>query len=243
MRFLKHALIVLSLGLCAVVASATPANPQSGVDYRLLAKPQPTDSGKKVEVIEFFWYSCPHCNAFEPELEAWVKKQGDNIVFKRVPVAFRDSMVPEQKLYYALEAMGKSEEMQKKIFRAIHVEHQQLNNDAAIADYIAKQGIDRQKFIDLYNSFAVQTKARRVAQLQQAYEVDGVPLIVIDGRFVTSPSIVAAGMGNAPEPALMAGTLQVMDWLVVKSAKETKAQEAKPAAAAKNAPAKASTAK
>lgn len=220
MRFLKQALAALSLGLIALTASAAPANPQAGADYRVLSKPQQTDSGKKVEVTEFFWYSCPHCFAFEPDLEAWVKKQGDNIVFKRVPVAFRDSMLPEQKLYYALEAMGKAEEMQRKIFNAIHVQHLQLNNDAAIADYIAKQGVDKQKFLELYNSFGVQSKARRAAQLQQAYEIDGVPTVAVDGRFLTSPSIVAASMGNVSEPALMAGTLQVMDWLVARVARE-----------------------
>ncbi|KIF80127.1 thiol:disulfide interchange protein DsbA/DsbL [Noviherbaspirillum autotrophicum] len=235
MRFLKHALAALSLGLVAITASAAPANPQNGVDYRTLNKPQQTESGKKVEVTEFFWYSCPHCFAFEPDLEAWVKKQGDNIAFKRVPVAFRDSMVPEQKLYYALEAMGKAEEMQKRIFNAIHVQRLPLNTDAAIVDYIAKQGIDKQKFLDVYNSFGIQSKVRRAAQLQQAYEIDGVPTMAIDGRFLTSPSIVSASLGNVSEPALAAGTLQVMDWLVAKVAKE-KAPHAAPAA--KAAPAK-----
>lgn len=219
MRFLKQVFASLCLGLLAFTTGATPANPQPGVDFLVLNKPQPTDSGKKVEVIEFFWYSCPHCNAFEPDLEAWLKKAGDNIVFKRVPVAFRDSMIPEQKLYYALEAMGKAEEMQMKIFNAIHVQHQSLNTDAAIADYIPKLGIDKQKFLDLYNSFGVQSKVRRAAQLQQAYQIDGVPTIAIDGRYLTSPSIVAASLGNVPEPALHAGTLQVMTWLVAQAAK------------------------
>lgn len=225
MRFLKQILAALSLGLLAFTAGATPANPQPGTDFRVLNKPQPTDSGKKTEVIEFFWYSCPHCHAFEPDLEAWLKKQRDNVVFKRVPVAFRDSMIPEQKLFYALEAMGKAEEMQKKIFNAIHVQHQSLNTDAAIADYIPKLGIDKQKFLELYNSFGVQSKASRAAQLQQAYQVDGVPLVIIDGRYGTSPSIVAASMGNASEQALHAGTLQVMDWLVAQTAKAQKPQQ------------------
>ncbi|MGH8809696.1 MAG: thiol:disulfide interchange protein DsbA/DsbL, partial [Noviherbaspirillum sp.] len=100
MRFLQHALAALSLSLVAFGAGAAPNNPQNGVDYRTLDKAQQTDSGKKVEVTEFFWYSCPHCNALESELVAWVKKQGDGIAFKRVPIAFRDSMVPQQKLYY-----------------------------------------------------------------------------------------------------------------------------------------------
>lgn len=225
MRFLKQVLAALSLSLLAFTTGAAPANPQPGVDFNVLNKPQPTDSGKKAEVIEFFWYSCPHCYAFEPDLEAWLKKQGDNVVFKRVPVAFRDSMVPEQKLYYALEAMGKAEEMQKKIFNAIHVQHQSLNSDAAITDYIPKLGIDKQKFLDLYNSFGVQSKVRRAAQLQQAYQVEGVPLVVVGGRYQTSPSIMAASMGNVSEQALHAGTLQVMDWLVAQTAKTQAPQQ------------------
>ena len=93
MRFLQLVLATLSLSLAAAIAGASPSNPQNGIDYRTLDKAQPTESGNKVEVTEFFWYSCPHCSAFDPSLEEWVKKQGDWIVFKRVPVAFRESMV------------------------------------------------------------------------------------------------------------------------------------------------------
>lgn len=236
MRFLQHVVAVLSLSFMALGVGATPASPVSGTDYRTLDKPQSTDSGKKIEVTEFFWYSCPHCNAFEPVLSDWVKKQGDNIVFKRVPVAFNESFGPEQRLYYALEAMGKSEELQRKIFHSIHVERQALNKDGPIADYIVKQGIDKTKFLDLYNSFGVQSKVRRAVQLQEAYKVDGVPMIAIDGRFVTSPSIVGAGMGSQPEPVLQAATVQVMDWLVAKAQKERAPAASAAASDAKTAP-------
>ncbi|MGZ3238613.1 MAG: thiol:disulfide interchange protein DsbA/DsbL [Burkholderiaceae bacterium] len=220
MRIHQKVLAALSFSLVAFTAGATPANPQSGTDYRTLPQAQPTESGKKVEVTEFFWYSCPHCNAFEPDLEAWVKKQGDKIVFKRVPVIFRPEMIPEQRLYYALEAMGKSEELQSKIFHAIHLEHQRLDNPTAIADFVAKQGIDKQKFMDLYNSFGVETKVKRAAQLQEAYKIDGVPTVAIDGRYLTSPGIVGVGMGNQPEPVLHKAAIQVMDWLVANAKKK-----------------------
>ncbi|KRB94091.1 thiol:disulfide interchange protein DsbA/DsbL [Noviherbaspirillum sp. Root189] len=217
MRFLKHVLAALTISLLAAGAQAAPDNPQNGVDYRTLEKPQQTDSGKKVEVIEFFWYSCPHCNALEPDLAAWVKKQGDNIVFKRVPVAFRDSMVPQQKLYYTLEAMGKLDELHAKVFNVIHVQRKRTDTDAEIAEFVAKNGIDKQKFLEVYNSFGVQSKVKRATQLTQAYQIDGVPLLAIDGRYLTSPSIVSASIGNKPEPVLHAATLQVADWLVSKS--------------------------
>ena len=234
MRFLQHLFAALSLSFVAVAAIASPASPVSGTEFRTLDKPQPTEAGKKVEVIEFFWYSCPHCNAFEPSLSDWVKKQGDNIVFKRVPIAFNESFGPEQRLYYALEALGKSEELQKKIFHAIHGERKALNKEGPITDYVVGQGIDKAKFTDLYNSFGVQTKVRRAVQLQEAFKVDGVPMIAIDGRYVTSPSIVGTSLGNQPEPVLQAATLQVMDWLVAKAAKEH--QPAAAAADTKSAP-------
>ncbi|CAN5907045.1 thiol:disulfide interchange protein DsbA [soil metagenome] len=210
----------LSFCLMAASAVATPASPVNGTDYRTLTEAQPTDAGKKVEVTEFFWYSCPHCSAFEPDLEAWVKKQGDKIVLKRVPVIFRPEMIPEQRLYYALESMGKAEEFQKKIFHAIHVEHQRLDNAVAITDFMVKNGIDKQKFTDAYNSFSVEAKLKRAAQLQTAYKIDGVPTMAIDGRYLTSPSIVGQSMSNMPEPVLHAATVQVMDWLLAKSKKK-----------------------
>ena len=222
MRFLQQAVAALSLCLVALVASASPAAPENGRDYRTLEQPQQTDSGKKVEVTEFFWYSCPHCHAFDPSLSEWVKKQGNNIVFKRVPIAFRDSFIPQQKLYYALEAMGKLEELHMKIFQAIHVERKTVDTDKTILDFVVKNGVDKQKFIDLYGSFGIQTKVRRAAQLQEAYKIDGVPRVAVGGRYLTSPSIVGASMGNQPEMALQTGTLQVMDYLVTKAAKEIK---------------------
>jgi len=220
MRLFSRLLASLGFSLVALSAAASPASPQNGLDYRTLEQPQQTAAGNKVEVTEFFWYSCPHCNAFEPDLEAWVKKQGDKINFKRVPVAFRDSFIPQQKLYYTLEALGQVDELHKKVFHAIHVERQRLDTDNEIAEFIGKQGVDKKKFLDMYNSFAVQTKVRQATQMQAAYQVDGVPLVAVDGRYLTSPSIVGASIGNRPEPVLQASALQVMDFLVAKAAKE-----------------------
>ena len=135
-------------------------------------------------------------------------------------MAFRDSFVPQQKLYYTLEAMGKADELTPKIFQAIHVENQRINTDKTILAYIEKIGLDKQKFLDLYNSFGVQTKARRAAQLQEAYKVDGVPMIAIDGRYVTSPAVVGVALANQPESMQQAAALQVMDHLVAKVAAE-----------------------
>lgn len=216
MRLIQRLLAVASFSLIALTAAASPAEPVEGVEYLKLKQAQPTDSGKKIEVLEFFWYNCPHCFAFEPQLAEWVKKRGDTIVFKRVPVGFRESFVPQQKMVYALEAMGKLDTVHRAIFDAVHVAHIPLDKEDKIIDFLEKQGVDRKKFVDTFNSFSVQSKVSRVRQLQETYQIDSVPTIVIDGRFVTAPSMAGAGMRGQHEQALHAATLQVMDALIAK---------------------------
>ncbi len=178
---------------------------QEGQDYIALDKRVPGDSAAgRVEVIEFFWYSCPHCNAFEPRLEQWVAKLPKDVTLRRVPVAFRDDFVPQQRLFYVLETMGKVEELHKKVFYAIHVEKRNLNTQAAIGEWVASQGLDKAKFDELYNSFAVQAKATRAAKLQNDYKVGGVPAMGIAGRFYTDGSLAQS----------MERALQITDWLV-----------------------------
>jgi thiol:disulfide interchange protein DsbA len=229
MRFLRILLAALSLSLVAVSAGASPSDPKEGTDYLTLSEPQPTDSGNKVEVIEFFSYGCPHCYAMDPSLTGWVKKQGDKIAFKRIPVGFHSSWVPLQKLYYSLEAMGKVEELHPKIFRAIHEQHVQLDSDDVVTDWVARQGIDKAKFIELYNSFGIQIKVRRASQLQEQYKIDSIPTVVIGGRYVTSPSIVGTSSSDKSEPVLQAKMLQVADALVARLSKNEKPQAAEPA--------------
>jgi thiol:disulfide interchange protein DsbA len=130
-------------------------------------------------------------------------------VVKRAPVAFRDDFVPQQRLYYALEAMGKVEEMHRKVFHAIHTEKQRLTTQDQIADWIAKQGMDRAKFLEAYNAFGVAGKARRASQLQDAYQVDGVPSLGIAGKYFTSGSIAQT----------LPRSLQVADHLIAQSRK------------------------
>lgn len=216
MRFLAHLMTIVSFGfIAAASAVASPTEPVEGMEYQRLQTAQPTDTGKKVEVLEFFWYNCPHCFAFEPSLAEWVKKRGDSIVFRRVPVGFRESFVPQQKLYYTLEAMNRMD-VHKQVFEAIHVSRQKLDKEEAILEFIEKHGVDRKKFTEIYSSFSVQSKVNRVRQLQEAYRIDGVPTVVIDGQYITSPSIVGQTMRGASEQAMNAATLQVMDALIAK---------------------------
>ncbi len=179
-QFHRNALTTLALGGSAMAwAQAKP--PADGADYISLDQPAPTEGGPgKVDVVEFFWYSCPHCNSFEPQLEAWLSKLPD---------------------------------LHKKVFHAIHVEKQTLDTAELLAAWAAKQGLDRAKFLEQYNSFPVVTKVRRATQLQEQYKVDGVPSLGIAGRYFTSGSMA----GN------MQKALQVTDYLIAQAAKRTKA--------------------
>ncbi|KWR88300.1 thiol:disulfide interchange protein DsbA/DsbL [Cupriavidus sp. IDO] len=186
-----------------LMTAPAQAAPTEGKEYTVLKAPQPVPAGK-IEVTEFFWYGCPHCFDFEPELEAWVKKQGKDVVFKRVPVAFRDDLLPHTKIFYALESIGKLEAMHGKVFNAIHVDRKRMLDPNEIADFMAKNGIDRKAFLDAYNSFSVTTNAQRANKIADAYKVDGVPTVVVQGKYETSPSI-AGNKGAA---------IQAMDYLV-----------------------------
>ena len=214
MRLLQRLFLILSLGVVALSAAAAPNAPTEGVEYQRVPA-QPTDSGKKVEVMEFFWYNCPHCFQFEPHLAEWIKKQGDRIVMKRVPVGFRESFVPQQKLYYTLEAMNRLD-LHRAVFDAIHAGRQKLDREEQIMAFIAKQDIDQKKFTETFSSFTVQSKVSRVRQLQESFRIDGVPTVVVDGQYITSPSIVGQSMRGAPEDVLNNAALQVMDALVAK---------------------------
>jgi len=218
MRLLRFALLAASF--VASAAFASPTDPKDGVEYVTLAQPQPTQAtGKKVEVIEFFMYHCPHCNALEPYFEQWVKKQGDKIALRRVHMPSQGASDPAAHLYLTLEALGKLDQMHAKVFKAVHVDRVRLVKDDAIIDWVSKNGVDRKTFLDAWNSFGVMTKLRRQGQLVEAYKVDGVPTVIIDGKYQTSPAIVAGSMQTSDEAKLFPATLQVMDALVARAAK------------------------
>lgn len=207
MKRRDFSLAATSLGLLpfASPSHAQAPAPKAGTDYAVLDKRVPVDApAGKVEVIEFFWYSCPHCNAFEPTLETWIKKLPAHVSFRRVPVAFQPSFQPQQRLYYALEAMGKVEEYQRKVFAAIHQQRQNLSGEQQIIDWAAANGLDKAKFAENFKSFTVASKIQRAKQLQEAYQVAGVPSMGIAGRWYTDGEL-ARSMDRA---------LQVTDFLV-----------------------------
>lgn len=189
-------------------ALAQGKSPESGVDYLVVEKPAVVEApAGKIEVVEFFWYNCPHCSAFEPAFDAWTKRVPKDVVVRRVPVAFQDSFAPQQRLYYALEAMGLVATLHAKVFAAIHIEKKDLTKGDAITDWVVKQGVDKAKFLEQYNSFSVATKATRAVQLQNAYKIDGVPALGVAGRYWTD-GVMAKSMERA---------LQVVEFLVART--------------------------
>ena len=182
-----------ALGLAAApglpLLALAQGAPVEGRDYARLAQPLPMPATGKVEVVEFFGYWCPHCNAFEPTLDAWSRKLPADVLFKRVPVAFSAPQEPYAKIFYTLEAMGLLEQMHRKVFAAIHVQRQHLEKDSEILDFMKANGVDSAKFSEIYKSFTVASKFKQGRQLADAYRIDGVPTLGIHGRFFTSPSL------------------------------------------------------
>jgi thiol:disulfide interchange protein DsbA len=231
MRSLRLALAAASL--IATTAFASPTAPTSGVEYITLAAPQPVQAvGKKVEVIEFFMYQCPHCNVLEPYLAEWAKKQGDNIVLKRVHFPYSGPNDPTAHLYLTLEAMGKLDEMHAKVFHAIHVDRVRMSKDEVVIDWASKNGVDKAKFLEYWNSFGVLTKLKRAGQTINAYQVNSAPTLIVNGQYMTSPSVVGESNRRMSEADLSKATLQVLDALVAKVQKDN---GVKPAATAKTA--------
>jgi thiol:disulfide interchange protein DsbA len=211
MKRREFSLAAAGLAALPLVVRAQVKAPEDGHEYRTLDKRVPVDAQPpKIEVVDFFWYSCPHCNAFEPSLQAWSRKLPEDVSLRRIPAAFRDDMVPQQRLFYTLEAMGKVAELHVKVFDAIHRDRVDLTRQQPMVDWVAKQGIDAQKFVELYNSFAISAKARRATEMQNLYGVEGVPAMGIAGRYYTDGTL-------ASNHTRM---LQVTDYLIAEARKK-----------------------
>lgn len=198
--------------LLAITIAPTQAwaqqQPDEGIDYRTLREPVATSSPGKIEVLEFFWYACPHCYHLEPHLLKWKSGLGPDVVFKRVHVAFRGDN--HQKIFYTLEAMGRADALGAKVFDEIHQRNNSLAAPTDAIEWAKKQGLDAAKFESTWNSFGVQTQQKRANALVASYKVDGVPMFGINGRYVTSPAMVGGSHARA---------LQVVDYLIAQERK------------------------
>jgi thiol:disulfide interchange protein DsbA len=183
-RLFSTSVLAAATWLSTSLAWAQAALFKSGKDYLTLQRPLPTDAGNgKIEVLEFFWYSCPHCNAFEPAFAQWAKAAPKDVVVRRIPVAFREDFAPQQRLYFTLEALNLLDTMHERVFAAIHVQKQLLNSDASVLAWAEKQGVDKAKFSETFKSFGVASKLKRAVQLQNEFKVEGVPSLGVAGRY------------------------------------------------------------
>lgn len=202
-RMMAAAVAVAGLMAAGAVQAQQPL---AGKDYIELSRPQAISVPGKVEVLAFFWYNCPHCHSLEPSFDAWAKKQGADVVVRRVPVAFNAGMQAQQRLYYSLEALNQVDALHARVFASIHTQRQPLTTEKQIKSWIAKQGVDADLFNKTYQSFGVNTSVGRAKTLMNAYGVEGVPAIAVGGKYLTSPSLAGSN----------AATLQVVDYLVKK---------------------------
>ena len=198
-------LLVTLLPMTAAHAALT-----EGFDYQILSPEMGTDSGKKIEVAEFFWYRCPHCYHLEPGLNAWLKKAPKDVTIRRIPAVLNDSWAQLAKAYYSMEALGVANKYHDALFNAIHVDGLDVGKDAVLFDWAAKVGMNRQAFIAAYQSFAVQSKVLRANQLTRDSKIAGVPSFIVDGKYVTSETMTGS------EEALF----KTLDELIIKARKE-----------------------
>ena len=173
-------------------AQAQANAPVEGKDFVRLSTPVAVPAGGKIDVIEFFWYGCPHCNTFEPMLDAWARKLPADVAFRRVPVTFSALHETHAKIFHALEVLGQVEALHRRVFAAIHVQRQRLDKESDIVAFMTANGVDGAKFADAYKSFGVATKLRQDKQLVDGYKIDGVPALGIHGRWFTSGSLAGS---------------------------------------------------
>ena len=204
----------LALGLAALGAPLALRAQQlrPGVDYVVLKPELPVDTQGKIEVLEFFWYGCPHCYALEPLLEPWQKKLPEDAQFKRVPAVFSERWAKDAAVFYALEASGNLERLHRPLFDAIHRDALKTDNGQALGQWLAKNGVDTKKFDEIGRSFSVQSKVRRAAQLSTAYQIDGTPAMAVQGRYTVGAE------QSKTQPAMLATVDYLID-LVRRTAK------------------------
>lgn len=208
--------LAIVAGLLLTPVLPAMADYDEGIEYIKINPPVATEDSHKVEVVEMFWYGCPHCYAFEPKLVAWLKHLPANVTFVRIPAIFPDHPLWElhARAYYTAELLGVLNKTHEALFDAIHKDHERLFDEDALASFYAKYGVDKKLFKETMHSFGVQMKIDRAKELSRRYGIDGVPTLVINGKYRTYASLT-----NGEE-----GMLKVTDFLI---AKETKAMQAK----------------
>ena len=189
----RRTFLAATLGMAlASLAGNAFAQLVEGKNYQRLKAPVPVETGKKIEVIEFFSYGCPHCAELEPYLDQWLAKLPADVQFRRVPVMFQPRWVNLAKIYYTFDAMGDEAKLSPEVFTAIHGKNISLWDDKTFFDWAASKGLDRKKVEDVYGSFAISGKMNRAKQQAQTFDIQSVPTVVVDGKFVTGSDKVGS---------------------------------------------------
>lgn len=197
-------------GMIFALTTGTAFAQGKNATYKPLAKPQAVESGDKIEVVEFFWYGCSHCFDLEPHLHKWVARLPKDVEFRRIPAVPSERWMAGARIFYTLEALGELDKLHGEVFDAIHLDRVNLNDERTQLDWMAKKGVDRAKFSEAWKSFSVQSKTKRAVQQTQAYDITGVPTLVVDGKYFTSVS-----MTGSPE-----GLMKTLDELIGKARAE-----------------------
>lgn len=223
-QLVKPAVRVLNTGLLAglfislAITTSQARQIDEGIEYQLITPPVRTASASKVEVVELFWYGCPHCHSFEPRFLDWKKKQAENVEVTRVPAIFANRPVWElhARAYYTAELLGILDKIHGPLFDAIHKDPKKygkvLFDKNSLAAFFEKYGVDKATFNDTMYSFGVQMKVNRAKDLTRRYGIDGVPTLVIDGRYRTHASLTNG----------QAGMLKVTEFLINKASESKK---------------------
>jgi thiol:disulfide interchange protein DsbA len=204
-RRLYPSAIFACLAVLLLAAGGAPAQQfDEGIDYRAVPEPARAEAGEGVEVLELFWYGCPHCYHLEPQLERWLAGKPDGVTFRRLPAVTSPRWVPHAKAFFAAQQLGVLDQLHEPLFKALHDQRRKVFTDEQIIAFAAEQGIDEEAFRAAYDSFPVDMQVRKAADLARRYGVDGVPSIVVNGKYVTS----------ATQTGSNARMFRVIDYLV-----------------------------
>ncbi|MDH3318350.1 MAG: thiol:disulfide interchange protein DsbA/DsbL [Betaproteobacteria bacterium] len=196
--------LVAALALAPLASFAQARRPAPGVDYSELKPAQPVEAQGKIEVLEFFWYGCPHCYTLEPLLEKWVARLPADVRFRPVPAVLNEGWAREAAVFYSFEALGVLERLHRPFYEAIHRERLNTRDPETFADWLRKQDVDPKRYEDAFKSFGVQSKVRRAMQQTAAYRIDGTPALAVQGRYT-----VSAEQGRTQQ-----GMLNTVDYLI-----------------------------
>jgi len=205
--------IFLALMLSVLLSNMAIAAIDEGIEYKRISPAQPTITKNKVEVVELFWYGCPHCFHFEPDLKAWLAKKPDNVVFYRVPAVFNPAWALHARAFYAATSLGLFDngkhEFHEAFFEELHKHKKRLNNKKLLQSFFARFGISAEDFNNTFDSFAVNTKVNRAVTLSKRYQLEGVPALIINGKYRT----------DGPMAGGRKGMIKVLDFLIKKESK------------------------